>query len=133
MKNSDKRKFNKPTTKIHDPNASDAADPYPGSDHDGGRDARGGKIWGRTVFAAHLASWAESFLDGKTWPGFLFPVLVGIARGRSSRKQCFSRYVSFATHVIFCACWEDFFLDGKTWPGFLSAGLVDIARGRGVQ
>ena len=65
------------------------------------------------VFAAHLACWEEFFLNEKTWPGFLFPFLVGIARGGSSRKQCSSRYVSFATHVKLCACWEEFFLDGK--------------------
>ena len=69
----------------------------------------------------------------KTWPGFLFPVLVGIARGESSGKQCFPRYVRFATHVKFCACWEEFFPDGETWPGFLFPVLVGIARGRGVQ
>ena len=88
---------------------------------------------GGGVFAAHLACWEEFFLDAKTRPGFLFPVLVGIARGESSRKQCFSRYVSFATHVKFRACWEKFFLHGKTWPGFLFPVLVGIARGGGVQ
>ena len=34
-----------PTTKIHDSSASDAADPYPGSNH-GGLDAGGGQIRG---------------------------------------------------------------------------------------
>ena len=82
--------------------------------------------------AAHVACWETFFLDGKTWPGFLFLVLVGIARGESSRKQYFSRYVSFATHVKFCACWEECFLDGKTWPGFLFPVWVGIARGGGV-
>ena len=62
------------------------------------------------------------------WPGFSLSVVVGIARGRSPRKQWLSRYVSFAAHVKTCACWEEFFLDGKTWPGFLFPVLVDIAR-----
>ena len=99
--NSKKEEVNKPTIKLHDSIVSDAADPYPRSDHVGGRDAGGRQIWGG-VFAAHLACWEEFLLDGKTWPGFLFPVLA--ARGESSRKQCFSRYVSFAMHVKFCAC-----------------------------
>ena len=29
----------------------------------------------------------EFFLDGKTWPGFLFPVLVAIARGWGVEKN----------------------------------------------
>ena len=118
--NSNKREVNKPTIKIHDSSASDAADSYPGSDHVGGRDARGGQIWGGGVFAAHLAYWEELFLDGKTCPGFLFPVLLGIARGESSRKQCFSHYVSFATHVESCACGEELFRDGKLGRVFSS-------------
>ena len=67
--------------KIHDSSTSDAADPCQGSDHIGGRDAEGGQILGGGVFAAYLACWEEFFLDGKTWPDFLFPVLVDIARG----------------------------------------------------
>ena len=132
-KNRNKRQVNKTRIKIHDSSASDTADPYPSSDHVGGRVAGGGKSWGGGVFAAHLACWDEFFLNGKTWPCFLFPVSVGIARGGSSRKPCFSRYVSFATHVKFCACWKEFFFDGKTWPGFLFPVLVGIARGGGVQ
>ena len=63
--NSNKKEFNKPTIKIYDSSASDAADPYPGSDRVGGRDAGRGQIWGGGVFAAHLACWEEFFLDGK--------------------------------------------------------------------
>ena len=99
----------------------------------GERDAAGGQNWGGGVFAAKLARWEELFLDGKTWPGFLFAVLDGIARGESSNERCFSRYDSFVMHVKFCARWEEFFLDGKTWPGFLFPVSVGIARGGGVQ
>ena len=63
--NSNKKEVNKPTIKIHDSIASDAADPYRGSDHVGGRDAGGGQIWCGGVFAAHLACWEEFSLDGK--------------------------------------------------------------------
>ena len=81
----------------------------------------------------HLACWEEFFRNRKTWPGFLFPVLVGITRGESSRKQCFSHYVSFATHVKFCVCWEEFFFDGKNSPVFLFPVLVGIARGGEIR
>ena len=69
--------------------------PIPGEIMLGGRDAGGGKIWGGGVFAAHLACWEEFFLDGKTWPGFLFPVLVGIGRGESLKNS-----VSLVTLVL---------------------------------
>ena len=118
--NSNKKQVNKPTVKIHDSSASDAADPYPGSDHVGGTRCSRGANLGWRCSAAHLACWAESFLGGKTRPGFLFPVLVGIARGKSSIKQCFSRYVSFATHVKLCACWEEFLLSEKLGRVFSS-------------
>ena len=107
--------------------------PIPGRIMLGVRDAAGGQTWGGGDFAAHLACWEEYFLDGKTWPDFLVPVLVGIARGESLRKQSFSRYVSFATHVKFCACWEAFFLDEKTLPFFFFPVLVGISRGGGVK
>ena len=79
------------------------------------------------------ACWEEFFLDGNIWSGFLFQVLVGIARGERPRKQCFSRYVSFAADVNSCACWEEFFLGEETWPSFLFPVLVGVARGGGVQ
>ena len=53
---------------------------------------------------AHLARWEEFFLDGNTWPSFLFPVLVGMTRGKNSSKYFFARYVTFATHGKFGAC-----------------------------
>ena len=80
-KNSSKREVNKPRIKIGYSSASEEADPYSWSDHVGGRDAGRGKIWGGGVFVAHLACWEEILLDGNTWPGFLFPGLVDIARG----------------------------------------------------
>ena len=53
------------------------------------------------------------FLDGKTWPGFFFPVLLGIARGGGGpRKQRSSRPVCFVTHVKSCVCWGRFILSG---------------------
>ena len=88
---------------------------------------------GWRCFCGALGVLGRVFPRRKNLAGFLFPVLVGIARGESSIKQCFSRYVSFATHVKFCACWEGFFVDGKTWLGFLFPVMVDIARGGGVQ
>ena len=89
---------------MHGSSASDESDPYPGSDHVGGRDAEGGQIYVGGVFVAHLARWEEFFLDGNTWPSFLFPVLVGMTRGKNSSKYFFARYVTFATHGKFGAC-----------------------------
>ena len=85
--NSNKREVHKPRIKIDDSTASDQADPYPWSDHFGGRGARRGKNWGRVFFAAHLACWEKIFLDGKTWPGFLSPDMVDIARGGWVQKN----------------------------------------------
>ena len=119
-KNSNKREVNKTTIKIHDSSASDVADPCAGLDHVGGRDAGGRQIWGGDVFTAHMACWEEFSFCGKTWPGFSFPAFVGIARGGGSINQRFSRHVSFATRVTFCACWEDFFLDEKIGRVFSS-------------
>ena len=83
---SNETEVNKPTVKIHDSSASGAADPYPGSDHVGGRDEEEGRSGGG-IFAAQLACWEEFSLDGTTWPGFFFPALVGITRCGNSIKQ----------------------------------------------
>ena len=61
--NCNKKEVNKPTIKIHDSSASDAADPKAGSDHVGGRDAGGRQIWGGGILAARLARGEEFFLD----------------------------------------------------------------------
>ena len=72
------------------------------------------------------ACWNGFFVDGKTWPGFLFPVLVAIARGESTRKRCFSRYVIFAARVQYCPCWGRFHLNGEICRGFTSSVLVGV-------
>ena len=49
-----KKEVNKPTIKIHDSGASDAADPYPGSDHVGGtKCGMGGNFRWRCFSGAH--------------------------------------------------------------------------------
>ena len=78
IKTSNKRKVNKALIKIHDSSASDAADPYSGSDHVGGRDAGGGPVRGGGVFATHLACSEGFFLNEVSSTGFSFSVLVGI-------------------------------------------------------
>ena len=118
-------------------------DPRPQRVRPGRSFPRVGSCWGTRCRREANLGWRYSCgalgARGRVFPrlknlaGFLFPVWVGIARGERSRKQCFPRYVRFATHVKLCACCEEFFLDGETWPSFLFPVLVGIARGRGVQ
>ena len=66
------------------------------------------------------------FLNGKTWPGFFFAVLVGIARGGGGNRTALLRCVRFGAHAKSCSCWGRFFFDGEVWPGFHSSVLVVV-------
>ena len=103
--NSNKREASKPTIKIRDSSASDAADPYPGSDHVGGTRCKRGANLGWRRFCGAVGVLGRVFPRRKNLAGFSLPSLGWHSTRREFKKTVFSRHVSFATHVKLCTCW----------------------------